>query len=154
MKTETKLRGSHYMVRVMLFLSTRSLLTLSFSERLNSRYMKVWLWVSMHQWQCGRSPQKIESSIQAVMDGIPRHYVTLLMGDFIARVVRNNHYRNRVMGQEAVADKTVQCSKAHWRVWWKWPRHRRHVFCSWKTWTSWLGHHQTKTPKAGSPTSW
>ena len=29
------------MVRVMLFSSTRSLLTLSFSERLNSRYMKV-----------------------------------------------------------------------------------------------------------------
>lgn len=46
-------------------------------------------------------------SLQAVLDDIPRHDVTLLMGDFNARVRQTNHNRRRViMGKHAVGDLT------------------------------------------------
>lgn len=45
------------------------------------------------------------SSLQAVLDDIPRHDVTLLMGDLNARVRQTNHNRRRViMGKHAVGD--------------------------------------------------
>jgi len=46
------------------------------------------------------------SSLQAVLDGIPRHDVTMLLGDFNARFGQNNHNRSRVMGTHALGDIT------------------------------------------------
>lgn len=47
------------------------------------------------------------SSLQAVLDDIPRHDVTLLMGDFNARVKQTHHNSRRViMGKHAVGDLT------------------------------------------------
>ena len=46
------------------------------------------------------------SSLQAVLDDIQRHDITLLMRDFSARVGQYNHNRRRVMGQQAVGDIT------------------------------------------------
>lgn len=51
--------------------------------------------------------EEFYSSLQAVLDDIPRYDVTLLMGDFNARVRQTNHNRRRViMGKHAVGDLT------------------------------------------------
>ncbi|XP_062609792.1 craniofacial development protein 2-like [Saccostrea cucullata] len=76
--------------------------------RLNSRYTKVSIVSAYAPTDNAEEEAKdnFYSSLQAVLDDIPRHDVTLLMGDFNARVGRVNHNRRRVMGQHAVGDLT------------------------------------------------
>lgn len=76
--------------------------------RLNSRYAKVSIVSAYAPIDNADEEAKdnFYSSLQAVLDEIPRHDVTLLMGDFNARVGQSNHNRRRVMGKHAVGDLT------------------------------------------------
>lgn len=76
--------------------------------RLNSRYAKVSIVSANAPIDNADEEAKdnFYSSLQRVLDEIPRHDITLLMGDFNARVGQSNHNRRRVMGKHAVGDLT------------------------------------------------
>lgn len=76
--------------------------------RLNSRYAKVSIVSAYAPIDNADEEAKdnFYSFLQAVLDEIPRHDVTLLMGDFNANVGQSNHNRRRVMGKHAVGDLT------------------------------------------------
>ena len=76
--------------------------------RLNSRYLRVSIMSACAPTDNAEEETKdnFYSSLQAVLDDIQRHDITLLMRDFSARVGQYNHNRRRVMGQQAVGDIT------------------------------------------------
>jgi len=76
--------------------------------RLNSKYAKLSIVVAYAPIDNAEEETKdtFYSSLQAVLDYIPRHDVTMLLGDFNARVGQNSHNRSRVMGTHALGDIT------------------------------------------------
>ena len=76
--------------------------------RLNCKYAKLSIVVAYAPIDNAEEETKdtFYSSLQAVLGDIPRHDVTMMLGDFNARVGQNNHNRSTVMGTHALGDIT------------------------------------------------
>ena len=48
--------------------------------------------------------EKFYDGLQELMDTIPKHDITLILGGFKAKVGRNNEHRENIMGKESVGD--------------------------------------------------